>query len=65
MIIILWFSGLEFGLLHAHMNICHITKFAQSHYITISNQVTEAKVTMQIGFLNLCLAVTTDANISS
>ena len=56
--------GSKLRLLHAHMSVC-ITKIVPNTYNIISNQVMEMKMTMPIGFVNLCTAVTTDDNVSS
>ena len=47
------------------MFVCEMSKFMHGTYIIISKQVIEAKITVHIGFVNLCMAVTTDDNISS
>ena len=49
---------LKLRFLHAHMYICDGT------HIIISSQVTVAKITMNIGFVNLGMAVTINDDIS-
>ena len=47
------------------MNVCENSKFVHDNYIIISNHVTEAKITVHIGFLNWRPTVTTDDDVSS
>ena len=47
--------------LGCYILICmYIIKFAHYTYIIISSQVTVVKITVHIGFVNLCTAVTSD-----
>ena len=47
------------------MYVCETSKFLHCTYMIIFNQMTEPKMTLHLGFLNLYTAVTTDDDIPS
>ena len=46
--------GLEFRLLHAHIEVFEISKLAHNTHIIIFNQMTEAEKTVHQALLNFC-----------
>ena len=56
---------MNLGFLHTHIDVGENSESDHGTYMIISNQVTEAKMTVHTEFLNLCTAVTTDEDISS
>ena len=65
MVVTLWLYGLELRLFTCS-NVCMWDQYVCAwHLMIISNQGTEPKMTVDIGFLNLCTGVTTDDGISS